>query len=511
MPYLNPSLVPGADTATFRSICVFVPDKPEYTAALLGSLSYLATWAAWERDAEQTAKKSALLWRLANNLTLASWNEECDCMSFDCESMKECLIEVAKSISINVTVNNTCGGGGGGASLYCVNDNGDVIVNPPPVTDDPVTPVYPLPDGLDQPPLLDPGDDPPDGWDTWDDYDQDACDAANALVDWAANSLQRIYEMVNEDIYGLTAIFALLVNLYSFGWGKVLSSAMLLKLGELIRNIWDNTEWLSDVTTTARDYVVENRQELVCELYANRYEAGEWENRLVDIIFTASSGGIASINERPLWLDVLKYLLPGYTSLQVLYGSLTYQNDANFVDCACLPGCQDCSPNRIVMGSDHEAGISDDTLIAIGLLAGEEFVRAGRPSLEQDWAAGYFVVRPSGGGYSAGCFRFKTAAPVCVCVTARMQTSPANSDGRYAAKWQAAGPLNSTGVSLDNAIGEYPLPIDNTGFEDYAIPVYGSWSESTPYLVIGPAIDGVINGNQKGYYVQSIKIGLGDP
>lgn len=53
---------------------VFYPDKPEYRQALWGSLGYLATWLAWERDDEKSGKIAARLWAEANECTYSMAN-----------------------------------------------------------------------------------------------------------------------------------------------------------------------------------------------------------------------------------------------------------------------------------------------------------------------------------------------------------------------------------------------------------------------------------------------------
>lgn len=344
MGYKNPDQVPLKDDVVFRGICVYVPDCPEYVMALMGSLTGLGQWVNWERDDEKSATRSAELWRMANEKTVESWASDCggDCMTFNCDEMKDCLIEIAKAISVNVNVTNRnrCGGGASSTTLYCVNDDGTITINPPAVDDDIAPPVMPLPDGWEIPEPLDPDGEPPDGWETWADYDADACEAANALVDWSFQASTRLAEFFTQDIYGITAIFAVVVNVYTLGWAAIFSSAFFLKLAEALRRLWDNTELVDELLTGAADYIAENRQELVCMLYENRYNAADWENQLVTLWAQSTAGGLASQNNQPFYYDVLKYLVAGFTALNQLYHAVTYKLPTDqFLSCgACLDG-----------------------------------------------------------------------------------------------------------------------------------------------------------------------------
>jgi hypothetical protein len=339
MGYPNPQQIPLPSEVAFRGICVYVPDEPEYVRALLGSLAGLSQWVNWERDENQSASKSANLWKLANDRTLETWSYDCSggCMSFDCEAMKDCLLEIAEAISVNgnVNVNNVCGVGGAYSTLYCVNEDGDVIVNPPPVTDDPIEPVLPLPPGLDEPPILDLDDPtPPDGFDTWDAYNLAACQAANAIYDWYTRVFDRLIEMLTDDVYQITAVFAIIVNLYTGGWGTVISRAMLLKLAELFARLSIGVDGFTVALILARQNHLENKQEIICSMYQSRDSAASWENMLVTRYFNASSGGLANISDQPLYLDFLRYLLPGLHSLYVIYGNITYSGPTDPLECS---------------------------------------------------------------------------------------------------------------------------------------------------------------------------------
>jgi hypothetical protein len=56
---------------------VYVPNKVEYLRALTGSLDYLGTWVAWERDELKRGKDAAASWKIANELTNDTILEGC--------------------------------------------------------------------------------------------------------------------------------------------------------------------------------------------------------------------------------------------------------------------------------------------------------------------------------------------------------------------------------------------------------------------------------------------------
>lgn len=72
-------LLPDGDAFTADLACclVFYPDKPEYRRALTGSLAYLSTWLAWERDSAKRGQDAARAWKNALDETLECMNMAC--------------------------------------------------------------------------------------------------------------------------------------------------------------------------------------------------------------------------------------------------------------------------------------------------------------------------------------------------------------------------------------------------------------------------------------------------
>ena len=66
----NGYLIPENPTPDeLNCLLVFYPDDPLYLQALLGSISYLGTWTAWERDAAKRGRLAAAAWKDANDCT----------------------------------------------------------------------------------------------------------------------------------------------------------------------------------------------------------------------------------------------------------------------------------------------------------------------------------------------------------------------------------------------------------------------------------------------------------
>lgn len=68
----------------YRCFKMYVPDEPEYIAAFWGSIDFLATWTAWERDADKNARVAARVWKDAVEISRFSWLAgDCDVSNLD--------------------------------------------------------------------------------------------------------------------------------------------------------------------------------------------------------------------------------------------------------------------------------------------------------------------------------------------------------------------------------------------------------------------------------------------
>lgn len=100
-------LLPAGDAyePDLQCMILFYPDRKEYRQALFGSLDYLATWLAWERDADKRGQDAAQSWQAA---VLAT--RECIEMG-TCENILELLTEIELNTRANCceTVDTTAG------------------------------------------------------------------------------------------------------------------------------------------------------------------------------------------------------------------------------------------------------------------------------------------------------------------------------------------------------------------------------------------------------------------
>jgi len=88
-------LPPGdLTTPEYECLILFYPKEDEYRRALWGSLDYLATWHAWERDEQKRGKDAAQAWKEANDIT---WS---------CYTMNTCeqILDLLGQIEANTRV-----------------------------------------------------------------------------------------------------------------------------------------------------------------------------------------------------------------------------------------------------------------------------------------------------------------------------------------------------------------------------------------------------------------------
>lgn len=102
-------------TDDLECMLVFYPNKQEYREALIGSLYFLATWAAWERNESKGGKDAALAWKNAYRETL---NMSCG------QEIKQGLEAIAAAIGDVQLIVNQNGGG-------CCEPAGQTVGTPP--------------------------------------------------------------------------------------------------------------------------------------------------------------------------------------------------------------------------------------------------------------------------------------------------------------------------------------------------------------------------------------------
>lgn len=349
MPYKIPAVAHDHEIGTIpllRGFCVYMPDDAEFIANFVGAYTFFTKWVAYERDDGKTGKKAAdMMWAAYEKTMESFYDSGCgDNMTFDCEEMKDCLIEIAKAVSVNVTVNNSCSSGGAGSTtMYCVDDDGTVTINPPPVTDYPIEPEVPAPDGWEETDTgQEPGvGDPPVGWETWEAYDADACKAANATVEYSYQLARRLEDFFTQDAYTMAAIVVVLANvILSQGLTVLFDRALIIKIAEVNGRLWF-LEPIGQLYEALADGIAANRQDLVCELYKKRTNAADWQNLLIARYLDMSADSLEDENNYSLWQEVLKWGLPNNVAVNFLLGVTAPQNEDNSVSCA---ECEDDPP-----------------------------------------------------------------------------------------------------------------------------------------------------------------------
>jgi len=245
-------LIPAdAQPAEMGCLLVFYPQDTQnyYLRALIGSLSYLGTWTAWERDPAHRGQLAASAWKDANDCTFESMN----CLTELVTVLQEIRDAITNQQAVCAPVVNV--------SV----DDSDCCGSVPgmPATPPDETGIDPDPD----PTVFDPnsGDPPPDGYDTWGEYLDAKCLAANYIADEIiriSNSIARLAGMLSS--ISVTHLLSQLVMIVPGGWlaalgGWVINSAIiqLMRVAEEGLPVFDQFV----------DELEANKNELVCTLY----------------------------------------------------------------------------------------------------------------------------------------------------------------------------------------------------------------------------------------------------
>ena len=83
---------------------VCIPNRDEYFQAFWGTLHYLATWIAWQRDVDKRGKDAAESWRFANEATEVGNRMGClEDLITDVNDIKEFLLLKKDCCDANIT------------------------------------------------------------------------------------------------------------------------------------------------------------------------------------------------------------------------------------------------------------------------------------------------------------------------------------------------------------------------------------------------------------------------
>ena len=209
------------------------------------------------------------------------------------------------------------------------------IINPGPLPDTPIDPDNPIPYPPDFPiDPLDPEGDPPAGWETWENYDEDACAAANAIVEYAYQYARQNKDFFGQDVYTLAAIIVVVVNILTLGFAVLFSRALIVKIGEVI---WKMANWLpleaaEEFFQDMENYIQANRQDLVCTLYESRLSGSDGMNNFLASMFGFASGTAAYIADASLVTELLGYIFPPSLFAGSIVGGIAYSGE-NSLSC----------------------------------------------------------------------------------------------------------------------------------------------------------------------------------
>lgn len=256
-------LLPSGDASEDELACclVFYPARDEYRRALMGSLDYLATWIAWERDSEKRGQDAAASWKLAN---IQTW--ECCSMGF-CDDLQTNLESILAAIT----------------ALECCGDqdltDGDQYTDP-------------IVDGVGDVPqnIIDAGyaDDAAD-WDGFDDY---KCMISHLAVDHVETFFREISPHISDAgiVFGGIGLVGVLLGAILVVVGLPISGGIIVALGASA-GIWN---WITTYGRSAVDDIADeiatNHDALVCAIYNGDGVADSVSdfNDKVDELFSAT-------------------------------------------------------------------------------------------------------------------------------------------------------------------------------------------------------------------------------
>lgn len=340
------------ETAVIRCVRVYVPDRPEYRRALLGSLDYLGKWLAWDRDSERGGLAAAALWKQANILTLRYWQRS-DCVDHGQEDEELC--------------NCCCGGGHGGPSWLPTLPPADK-----PGPDD-------LKSGQEGARRVDDLVNPPEGFQTRQEYDAYKCKAARSMaVDlrrtiYNIGSIGGLIDVVTVGIFagtiGGNAVAGAVLGLFSMG--LAIGAAAAVVVAALVT--------LAAVSFGAFVYfgiVADNIDvdQLSCDLYASTTEQ-EARTAIETAVGSATAAaGIAALDNAETFTAALNALIKAVTVAPVvgaLFAFVQWVEDAaaaGLIDNFDCTGCGAAAAVGYIV-------VNDDASYQPAYLAGNQFAQ----------------------------------------------------------------------------------------------------------------------------------------
>ncbi len=233
-------LLPSGDAEENDLECciVFYPARDEYRRALMGSLDFLATWLAWERDSGKRGQDAAASWKLAN---IQTW--ECTNMGY-CDDLATTLQALLAATQ----------------ALECCGEQD--ITDGLQYTDDIVDGVGNVPQNI-----IDAGY--ASGTGDWAGFDDYKCMISHLAVDHIETFFREISPFVSDTgiVIGGIGVVGALLGAILVVVGLPISAGILVALGASA-GIWT---WISTYGKTAvedlADEIADNHDALVCAIY----------------------------------------------------------------------------------------------------------------------------------------------------------------------------------------------------------------------------------------------------
>ncbi|MCW4050803.1 MAG: hypothetical protein NWE89_13815 [Candidatus Bathyarchaeota archaeon] len=268
-------LLPAGDASEEELACclVFYPARDEYRRALMGSLDYLATWIAWERDSEKRGQDAAASWKMAN---IQTW--ECCSMGF-CDDLATSLVDILAAIT----------------ALECCGEQD--ITDGDQYTD-------PIVDGVGDVPqnIIDAGyaEDAAD----WTGFANYKCMISHLAVDHVEMFFREIAPHLSDagTLFGGVGVIGTLLGAILVIAGLPLAGGLIVALGAAAA-IWN---WISKYGKGAVEDLAEeiatNHDELACAIFEGDGVAdsvSDFNDKVDDLFSVIDAAGIKAINISP--------------------------------------------------------------------------------------------------------------------------------------------------------------------------------------------------------------------
>jgi hypothetical protein len=239
----------------------------------MGSLDYLATWIAWERDSEKRGQDAAASWKLAN---IQTW--ECCSMGF-CDDLATSLTDILAAI----TALECCGeqdiSDGDWYTDPVIDGEGDVPQN-----------------------IIDAGyaEDAED----WDGFDSYKCMISHLAVDHVEAFFRQIAPYIAESgtVFGGVGVLSALLGSMLILFGLPLAAGLILSLG-VAASVWN---WISKYGKGAvediADEIATHHDALACAIYAGDGVAdsvSDFNDKVDELFSGVDAAGIKAINIAP--------------------------------------------------------------------------------------------------------------------------------------------------------------------------------------------------------------------